>query len=390
LVRNAGTIEPWALVVGGATVAVVLLLTRFARFIPAGLVALVLATVFVAIVGLADTIKVVGRVPGGIPGPALPDVGSGSLRDLLLPAASIALLVFASSVLTGQALAARKREEIRSNREFLALGGANLAAGLFQGFPANGSDSRSFVVADSGGRTQVTGVVAAGLLAVTLVALTPLFRNLPTSALGAVVIVTALKLIDVPALRRLWRVRTSDFLLALVTLAAVLVLGVLNGIVVGVAASLLEVLRRAVMPHTAVLGRLDGPIPAYRDVETYEEAETTPGLVVFRFDAPLFFANVDVFRDEILRLIDDAPEPVRTVVVNAEAIYDIDMTGLDMLMGLLDELESRGVDLTFARVKAGTRKLMKTSGLEDRIGSAGFYLHVESAVRAHEARAVAR
>jgi SulP family sulfate permease len=390
LVRNAGTIEPWALVVGGATVAVVLLLTRFARFIPAGLVALVLATVFVATVGLADTIKVVGRVPGGIPGPALPDVGSGSLRDLLLPAASIALLVFASSVLTGQALAARKREEIRSNREFLALGGANLAAGLFQGFPANGSDSRSFVVADSGGRTQVTGVVAAGLLAVTLVALTPLFRNLPTSALGAVVIVTALKLIDVPALRRLWRVRTSDFLLALVTLAAVLVLGVLNGIVVGVAASLLEVLRRAVMPHTAVLGRLDGPIPAYRDVETYEEAETTPGLVVFRFDAPLFFANVDVFRDEILRLIDDAPEPVRTVVVNAEAIYDIDMTGLDMLMGLLDELESRGVDLTFARVKAGTRKLMKTSGLEDRIGSAGFYLHVESAVRAHEARAVAR
>jgi SulP family sulfate permease len=390
LVRSADTVEPWALVVGGATAAIVLLLTRFARFIPAGLVALVVATVFVATVGLADTINVVGRVQGGIPGPALPDIGGGSLRDLLLPAGSIALLVFASSVLTAQALAARQGEEIRSNREFLALGGANLFAGIFQGFPANGSDSRSFVVADSGGRTQVTGVFAAGLLAVTLVALTPLFRNLPTSALGAVVLVTALRLIDVPALRRLWRVRTSDFVLALVTLAAVLVLGVLNGIIVGVAASLLEVLRRAVMPHTAVLGRLDGPIPAYRDVETYEEAETVPGLVVFRFDAPLFFANADVFHDEILRLIDDAPEPVRTVVVNAEAIYDIDMTGLDMLTRLLDDLQSRGVDLTFARVKAGTRKLMKTSGLEDRIGSAGFYLHVESAVAAHEARAVSR
>jgi SulP family sulfate permease len=144
------------------------------------------------------------------------------------------------------------------------------------------------------------------------------------------------------------------------------------------------------MPHTAVLGRLDGPIPAYRDVETYEEAETVPGLVVFRFDAPLFFANADVFHDEILRLVDDAPEPVRTVVVNAEAIYDIDMTGLDMLTRLLDDLQSRGVDLTFARVKAGTRKLMKASGLEARIGSAGFYLHVESAVAAHGARAASR
>ena len=390
LIRSANTVEPWALVIGGATALIVLTLTRFARFIPAGLVALVLATVFVATVGLADTINVVGRVQGGIPGPALPDLGGGSLRDLLLPAGSIALLVFASSVLTAQALAERQGEEIRPNREFLALGGASLAAGLFQGFPANGSDSRSFVVADSGGRTQVTGVFAAGLLAVTLVALTPLFRNLPTSALGAVVLVTALRLIDVPALRRLWRVRTSDFLLALVTLAAVLVLGVLNGIIVGVAASLLEVLRRAVMPHTAVLGRLDGPIPAYRDVETYEEAETAPGLVVFRFDAPLFFANADVFRDEILRLVDHAPEPVRTVVVNAEAIYDIDTTGLDMLTRLLDELQSRGVRLTFARVKAGTRRLMKTSGFEDRIGSAGFYLHVESAVAAHEARAVSR
>jgi SulP family sulfate permease len=177
LVRSADTVEPWALVVGGATAAIVLLLTRFARFIPAGLVALVVATVFVATVGLADTINVVGRVQGGIPGPALPDIGGGSLRDLLLPAGSIALLVFASSVLTAQALAARQGEEIRSNREFLALGGANLFAGIFQGFPANGSDSRSFVVADSGGRTQVTGIFAAGLLAVTLVALTPLFAT---------------------------------------------------------------------------------------------------------------------------------------------------------------------------------------------------------------------
>ncbi len=384
IVRSAGTVEPWAIAVGVATVVVVVGLTRFTRFIPAGLVALVLATIFVAATGLADTIDVVGQVPGGIPGPALPDVGGEALRSLLAPAGTIALLVFASSVLTAQALAARHGEEIRPNREFLALGGTNLAAGFFHGFPANGSDSRSFVVADSGGRSQLTGLVAAGLVAITLVALTPLFRNLPASALGAVVLVTALRLIDVTALRRLWQVRTSDFLLALVTLAGVLVLGVLNGIVVGVVASLLEVLRRAAMPHTAVLGRLDGPIRAYRDVKTHDAAETVPGVLVYRFDAPLFFANADVFRKQILQLVDAASEPVRTIVVNAEAIYDIDTTGVDMLMRLHDELESRSVRITFARLKTRTRRLMHASGLEDRIGSASFYLRVEDAVRAYE------
>ena len=383
IVRHADTVEPWAVALGAATAVLVVVLTRYARLIPAALVGLVLATVFVAMAGLSDTIDVVGRVPGGIPAPAVPNAG-GSLRALLLPAASIALLVFASSVLTAQALAARRAEEIRPNREFLALGGANLAAGFFHGFPANGSDSRSFVVADSGGRSQLTGVFAAGLVAITLVALTPLFRNLPTCALGAVVLITALRLIDLSALRRLWRLRTSDFLLAIITLAGVLVLGVLHGIVVGVVASLLEVLRRAAMPHTAVLGRLEGPIRAYRDVQTHETAEVTPGLVVYRFDAPLFFANVDLFRNQILELVDTASEPVRNVVVNAEAIYDIDTTGIDMLMRLLDELDDRSVRLTFARVKAKTRALIRASGLEERIGGESFYLRVESAVEAFE------
>jgi SulP family sulfate permease len=340
LVRSAETVEPWAVAIGLATAVFVVVVAQVARHIPAGLAALALATVFVAWAGLADTIDVVGHVQGGLPRPAFPDVSGGSLPSLLGPAGSIALLVFASSILTAQALAARDGAEIRPNREFLALGGANLVAGLFQGFPANGSDSRSFVVADSGGRCQLTGLVGAVLLVITLVALTPLFRDLPSSALAAVVLVTALKLIDVSELRRLWRVRTSDFTLALVTLAGVLSLGVLNGIVVGVVASLLEVLRRAVMPHTAVLGRLGGPIRAYRDVQTYEDAETIPGLLVYRFDAPLFFANADVFRNQILRLVDEAEKPVRTVVVNAEAIYDVDTTGIRMLERLQGDLEA--------------------------------------------------
>jgi SulP family sulfate permease len=386
LVRSADTVEPWAIAIGLATVLFVVVVARLARHVPAGLSALALATVFVSWTGLADTIDVVGHVQGGLPRPAFPDVSGGSLHSLLGPAGSIALLVFASSILTAQALAARDGEEVRPNREFLALGGANLVAGLFQGFPANGSDSRSFVVADSGGRSQVVGIVGAALLAITLVALTPLFRNLPSAALGAVVLVTAVKLIDTAELRRLWRVRTSDFTLALVTLAGVLVLGVLNGIVVGVVASLLEVLRRAVMPHTAVLGKLDGPIRAYRDVQTYEDAETIPGLIVYRFDAPLFFANADVFRNQILELVDATAEPVRTVIVNAEAIYDIDTTGISMLERLHDELEARSIRLVFARLKTKTRKLMQRTGLEDRIGGGNFFFRVDDAVQDHIAR----
>ena len=346
-----------------------------------------LATAFVASVGLGDTIAVVGHVPAGFPAPAFPSLPLADVRSLLGPAASIALLIYASSFLTAQALAMRDREAIRPNREFLALSGSSLAAGLFHGFPANGSDSRSFAAAASGARSQVAGLVAAVLVVITLVALTPLFRNLPAAALGAVVIVTAIRLVNVGELERLWRVRTSDFVLALVTLAGVLVFGVLNGIAVGVLASLAEVLRRAAMPHTTVLGRVAGPVRAYRGLDTYPDAETVPGLIVFRFDAPLFFANVDVFRDEILELIDDALEPTRQVIVNADAIYDIDTTGLEMLERLHDDLEARSVRLVFARVKTRTRKLMRRTGLEERLGEDSFSLRVEDAVNAYAARA---
>ena len=387
LVRSAETAEPWAIAIGIATVLVVVALARFAGKLPAALIAMALATAFVASVGLGDTIAVVGHVPAGVPAPAFPSLPLADVRSLLGPAASIALLIYASSFLTAQALAMRDREAIRPNREFLALSGSSLAAGLFHGFPANGSDSRSFAAAASGARSQVAGLVAAVLVVITLVALTPLFRNLPAAALGAVVIVTAIRLVNVGELERLWRVRTSDFVLALVTLAGVLVFGVLNGIAVGVLASLAEVLRRAAMPHTTVLGRVAGPVRAYRGLDTYPDAETVPGLIVFRFDAPLFFANVDVFRDEILELIDDALEPTRQVIVNADAIYDIDTTGLEMLERLHDDLKARSVRLVFARVKTRTRELMRRTGLEERLGEESFSLRVEDAVNAYAARA---
>jgi sulfate permease, SulP family len=386
LVRSAETAKPWAIAIALGTIAVAWGLSRVARQLPAALVALALATVFVAVTGLADTVAVVGHVQAGLPHPALPDAGLGDIRSLLAPAASIALLAFAGTILTGDALAARDRERVRPNREFLALGAANLGAGLVHGFPANGSDSRSFAVAAAGARTQLAGVVGAGLLVATLLVLTPLFHDLPAAALGAVVIVTALRLVDIRELRHLWQVRSSDFVLAVVTLAGVLILGVLGGIAVGVVASLLEVLRRAAMPHTAALGRSSGGTPAYRDVEQHEDLETMPGLIVYRFDAPLFFANADRFRDQLLRLVHDAAVPVREVIVNAEAIYDIDTTGMRMLERLHGDLAAESVRLGFARLKSRPRRLMRATGLEERVGSENFWLRVEDAASAFDAR----
>ena len=214
-----------------------------------------------------------------------------------------------------------------------------------------------------------------------MLVLTPLFQDVPDAALGAVVIATAIRLVDIGELRRLWRVRRSDFVLAVVTLAGVLALGVLGGIAVGVLVSLLEVLRRAVLPHTAVLGQVAGTL-SWRDVEHYEDAETLHGVIVYRFDAALFFANADVFRDQVRRLVAEAGHPVRSVVVNAEAIYDVDTTGLAVLSRLLDDLTDVGAVLVLARVRASVRDLMRRTGLEERIGAENFHLTVAAAVAA--------
>jgi sulfate permease, SulP family len=385
LLQNLEQTNLWALGFAVGTALVVLLVARFAPRLPAPLVAVLLATAAVSVFGLADRLDVVGSIDTGVPVPALPDAGVEDALRLLGPAASVALLVFSGSVLTGRSLAVRDREDLDANREFVGLGAANLAAGLLHGFPANASDSRSFVAANAGGRSQMTGLIGAGLVLVTLLALIPLFRNLPNAALGAVIILTAIRLVDLRELRRLWRVRRSDFVLALITFAGVLVFGVLGGIGVGVLASLLEVMRRAVLPHTAVLGMVAGTA-TYRDIEQYADAETLPGLVVYRFDAPVFFANADVFRDQIRELVRDAKVPVREVIVNAEGINDLDTTGIQMLERLLDDLEDQDVHLSWARVRTPLRNLMRSTGLEQRIGAGNFHLRVEDAVAAFSRR----
>jgi sulfate permease, SulP family len=235
------------------TFGLVILIDRFLPRLPAVLMGIVGATIIVMVWNLDRDIAAVGNIKRGLPLPHLPDVATGDIIDLLPSAASIAVLIFASSFLTGRSLAARDGEDIDANREFLGLGAANIASGVLGGFPANASDSRSFLIADSGGRSQVVNLVGAVMVLGTLL-VTPLFKDVPQAALGAVVIITALKLIDVRELRRLWRIRRADFALTTITFLGVLIFGVLGGIAVGIVASLLEAMRKAMFPHTRGAG----------------------------------------------------------------------------------------------------------------------------------------
>jgi sulfate permease, SulP family len=382
VITHLSEANPFALAVGAGTLLCVVAVMRWAHRLPAILIGITAATAVVAAAGWADELPVVGSVPAGLPTPSFPLVRSDDVLDLLGAGASVAVLVFAGSMLTATALARRDRERVSARAEFLGLAAASLGAGLMQGYPANGSDSRSFVVADARARTQVANVTAAVLVGVTLLVLTPVFRFLPQAALGAVVLVAAVRMIDVLALRTLWGARRSDFVLAAVTVAGVLVVGVLPGIAVGVAVSLLEVLRRAVLPPTAVLARVAGRETWRGIADDHGDLETVPGLLVYRFDAPLFFANADVLRDQVVRLVDASDPPARTVVLDAEGIVDLDVTGAETLDALLDDLDERDIRFAMARVRTTVRTTMQHLGVEDRVGEANIHLTIRGAVGA--------
>ena len=373
--------NPRALLVGIGTVAVVVVLLRWTPRVPGILLAVGAATAVVAALGWEGSLPVIGEVPSGIPIPALPEFDVHDAVNLLGAGGSVAVLVFASSMLTADALARRDRERVVPGREFLGLAAASVGSALLGGYPAAASQSRSFMVADSRARSQVANLAAAVLIALTLLLLTPVFRYLPQSALGAVVLVAAVRMIDLAALQRLWRARRSDFVLAAVTAAGVLVVGVLPGIGVGITVSLLEVLRRALIPHTTVLGYLPGR-RVWRGLDGGENARTIPGIVVYRFDAPLFFANADILREEIIRLVDTSDPPVRLVVLDAGGMVDMDITGAEALDGLLDDLDKRGIGLAVARMRASLRATSRKLGLEQRLGTENFHLRVGDAIDA--------
>ncbi len=380
-----GRVRPLALGLGVGGLAVVLVARRFAPRVPGVLVAVAGATAAVLVFGLDAQVPVVGALPPGLPLPALPSASLDELIALATAATGVALVSFADTSVLSRAFAARSGHRVDANRELVGLGLANLAAGLVQGFPVSGSASRTPVAASAGARTQLTGLVGALVIVVLLVAGPGLVRAVPTSVLAAVVLAAALGIFDLAAFRTFLRVRRSDFVLAVAAFVAVAALGVLRGVAVAVALSLLDVVRRVWRPHDAVLGRVPG-VKGYHDVTRHPDARQVPGLLLFRWDAPLFFANADTFAARVLACVATAPEPVRWVVVAAEPITDVDTTAAEALEELDAGLTARGIELAFAELKGPVKDRLRRYGLAERIGRAFFFPTLGVAVKTYVER----
>lgn len=329
---------------------------RLAPSLPGPLLVMLLAAAIVHWGGLQRLgVQVVGQVPVGLPGLVVPDFSGVDWSKLLPAAVGIAVVGYSDNALTGRAFAARRRETLDTNQELLALGLANISAGLFQGFPVSSSGSRTVLGDSMGSRTQLYSLVAVAGLIITIFFLDPILGAFPRAALGGVVIYAAIRLIDVPELRRLARFRTAELILAISTAVSVVVFDVLIGIGIAVVLSVLDLLRRIAMPEAAVLGYVPG-LAGMHDVTDYPDAEQVPGLVVFRYDSPLFFANAENFRRRALAGVDRASQPVYWFVLNCEANTELDLTAIDALTELRDELTGRGITLALARVKQPTQE----------------------------------
>ena len=374
-----GDANATAAVVGVASLAGILLLNRLLPKLPSVLIVVVLAAVAVNALDLQEHgVDTVGVIPQGFPPFTVPAVTWGDLPPLLLGALAIAVVALADTMSTASAFAARRGEQVRGNQEMVGIGAANIAAGFFQGFPVSTSGSRTAVAEQAGSRSQVTGVVGAGVITLVLVFATGAMEFVPQPTLGAIVIVAALSLADVAGTRRLWRQRRMEFTLSVIALLGVALLGVLPGILIAVGLSILNVFRRTWWPHHTELGRVEG-IAGLHDTERYPDAELLPGLVVYRFDAPLIFANARMF-GEAMRGIAQEHQDLRWIVIAAEPITDVDTTASDMLHELDLWLNERGVSLVFAEMKDPVREKIERYELTDTIDPAHFFPTLDAAL----------
>src|SRR4051794_13964689 len=386
---TSGEVVPAAAAVGVGGIVLILALQRWWPKVPAVLVMVVLAIAFSTLLDLgAHGVSLVGELPRGFPPLTVPRVGWSDVGPLLAGAVAIAVVSLADTISTASVFAERSGQEVRGNQEMVGIGTANLAAGLFQGFPVSTSASRTAVAERAGARSQLTGITGAALIILMIVFLPGLFRNLPRAALAAVVITAALSLADLPGTVRLWHQRKVEFTLSIVAFAGVALLGVLPGIGIAVGLSILNVFRRAWRPYQTTLGLADG-VAGYHDVRSYPAAQRLPGLVIYRFDAPLFFANAKSFRDAVVPIARGEPAP-RWIVVAAEPITDVDTTAADILLDLDRLLDERGQSLVFAELKDPVRRKLERYGLTQEIEPQHFFPTVEAAVDGFRARTGAR
>jgi high affinity sulfate transporter 1 len=367
------------LVLGLATLAVLLGLPRISKKIPAVLVAVVGATAVTAWLDLGSKgVVTVGDLPQGLPVPAFPWTKASDVAPLLAAAVGIVLVSLTDTIATSTSFAARRGDEVAPNQEMIGVGTANIAAGFFQGFAISASASRTAVAEQSGAKSQVTGLVGAGVVVLLLLFLPSLLADLPQSALAAVVIAAAFSLVNVSMLRKYLHVRKTSLLLSLVATLGVVLVGVLEGILFAVILSVLLFFRRSWWPHGEVLGYV-ADLDGWHNIERYPEAEPVPDVVVYRWEAPLFFANSGIFRQQVRGLV--RGRKPRWIVLQCEAITDIDVTAADMLERLDRELNAQGVHLAFVELRARLQDLLLRYGLLETIDRQHFYPSVGSALQ---------
>ena len=369
-----------AFVVGIGTLMVILLLQNSKR-LPGILIAVVAAT---AIVGTLDLgahsgVAVLGSLPQGLPGFAIPRIAYSNIVPVLVGGAAIALVSFADTSVLSRAYAARMGEHVDPNQEMVGLGAANLAAGFFQGFPISSSSSRTPVAEAAGARTQLTSVVGALAIALLLLIAPNLLQHLPTAALAAVVIAAAIGLFEITDLKQIYRIQRWEFWLSIVCFVGVAVLGVIPGIGLAIVIAVIEFLWDGWRPHSAVLGRAEG-VKGYHDITRYPDARQIPGMVLFRWDAPLFFANAEFFKERVLEAVTNSPAPVRWLVVAAEPVTSVDVTAGDTIAELDKTLHEMGIKFCFAELKDPVKDKLKRFGLFAQLGENYFFPTVGAAV----------
>ncbi len=379
---TSGEAVPAAVGIGLLSVTLMVVLGRLVPKVPAVLVAVVAAMVLTYALDLgARGVSLVGVLPSGLPPFTIPRVGLGEIPLLLAGALGIAVVSLADTISVSTVFAGRSGQEVRANQEMVGIGAANVAAGLFTGFPISTSSSRTAVAERAGSKSQLTGLVGAAVILVMLVFLPGLMQWLPQPTLAAVVIVASVSLADIPAMRRLWRQRRTEFGLALAAFLGVAFFGILPGIAIAVTLSILWVFRQAWNPYRTTLVDVPG-VPGYHDARMYPDAEEIPGLEIYRFDGPLIFANANIFRAEVRHLALAEPAP-SWIIIAAEPITALDTTAGEMLEALDQELEAKGINLVFAEMKDAVREEIQDYGLAWLADRDAFYPTVGTAVKAY-------
>ena len=342
------------------------------------------ATVIVGVFNLDESagVKVLGSLPQGLPSFALPWIDFADIQAVIIGGFAVALVSFADTSVLSRTYAARTHTYVDPNQEMIGLGAANLAAGFFQGFPISSSSSRTPVAEAAGSKTQITGVVGAIAVTLLLVVAPNLLQNLPTSALAAVVIASAIGLFEFSDLRRIYRLQQWEFWLSMVCFVGVAVLGAIPGIGLAIVIAVIEFLWDGWRPHYAVLGRVDG-VRGYHDIKRYPDARLVPGLLLFRWDAPLFFANAELFQNCILEAVSQSPTPVKRIVVAAEPVTSVDITSADVIAELYEKLSYSHIELHFAEMKDPVKDKFRRFELFDKFGHDIFHPTVGAAVDAY-------